>query len=170
MRFFRPPALLLAACLLGLAVLPTSAGPVYVRKGTRLETVLASLKASGLPPLEGPWHLIGPFDNSDLDGFDTAYPPEREINLKKSYPGKGGETVAWKEFGAFRVGRVVNLARFKKNDFTIVYLFHEIDSPGEITLPVSLGSDDSLKVFLNGKELLATNTVRGAAPDQDRAE
>src|SRR5262249_51991288 len=105
------PAFLLAVA----AAVPAPAPPAYVQKATRVDTILASLKASGLPPLEGTWHYIGPFDNRDGHGFNTAYPPEREIDLKKTYPGKNGQTAAWKEFPHFRVGHLNDLKRFRTN-------------------------------------------------------
>jgi len=43
------------------------------------------LKASGLPALDGTWHYIGPFDYSSFEQVD---PPEKEIDLLKSYPGR----------------------------------------------------------------------------------
>src|SRR6266540_2562124 len=155
----------------GLATLTPAASPepVYVKKATRVETIVASLKASGLPALDGSWHIIGPFDGGDDQGFDTAYPPEMEIDLQKTYAGKDGRKIAWKEFVGFKVGEVNNLKRFKDNDHACVYLLHEFESPEAVTLPVSLGSDDSLAVWLNGERLLSQNVVRSAAPDQDRA-
>ncbi len=165
-----PAALLVVATLAMLTVgAQTSPRPTYVKKATRVETILATLKASGLPTLEGKWHVVGPFDNTDGRGFDTAYPPEKEIDLKKTYPGKGGERAAWKEFAAFRVGRVNDLKRFADNDDACAYLFTEIDVGEVVELPVALGSDDTLTVWLNGERLLAENVVRGAAPDQNQA-
>src|SRR5262245_45575173 len=125
--------------------------PAYVKKATRAETILASLKESGLPTLEGKWYYIGPFDGGDAQGFDTAYPPEKEIAVEKTYAGKDGQKVGWKEFPGFRVGQANNLKRFRDNDHACVYLYHEIDAPQAMTLPVSLGSDDSLTVWLNGE-------------------
>src|SRR5262245_13963689 len=85
--------------------------PAYVKKSTRVETVVATLKANGLPAPDGTWHIIGPFDNTEGTGFDTAYPPEKEIDLARKYTGKGGATVAWREFRNFRFGEKNNLAR-----------------------------------------------------------
>lgn len=156
--------------LLG-AGLGFSASPklVYVKKSSRAETILATLKASGWPTLEGQWHYIGPFDNTDNQGFDTSYPPEKEIDFKKTYPGKDGQKAAWKEFPDFRIAHINNLARFPNNDDACVYLFHEIKIEEPLVLPVSLGSDDTLTVWLNGKEVLKNNVERAAAPDQDHA-
>ena len=41
------------------------------------------------------WQIIGPFDNTSLAHFDTAYPPEIAQDLEGEYEGKLGQ-VAWK--------------------------------------------------------------------------
>jgi len=167
MRLSRWFACVLPVCLLALwATVAVPAEPTYVKKATRVESIVASLKASGLPALDGKWYYIGPFDNADGDGFDHAYPPEKEIDLTKTYDGKG-EKAAWKEFTNFPLGKVVNLKKFKTSDFCLVYLYHEIDAPEDFELPLSLGSDDSIVVFLNGRRILADNAARAAAPDQN---
>ena len=40
------------------------------------------------------WQVIGPFNNKDLVGFDTTYPPEEELDLEAAYEGQLGE-VHW---------------------------------------------------------------------------
>src|SRR5205085_23577 len=44
----------------------------------------------------------------------------------------------------------------------------EIEAFAATELPVSLGSDDTLTVWLNGEKVHAENTARAAAPDQAR--
>jgi hypothetical protein len=157
--------------LLGATTGLTAAGPPrYVKRATRVETIVASLKEAGLPALDGKWYALGPFDNTANQGFDTAYPPEKEIDLHKSYRGKDGRKAAWEEFKTFRIGHINNLKRFQVSDYCCVYLLHEFQVEESITLPVSLGSDDALTVWLNGERLVHENVVRGALPDQDRAE
>jgi len=57
-----------------------------------------------------PWMIIGPFDSPDLkSGFDTIYPPEREVHYSKSYPGKGGIEVIWKSAGETREPELVSI-------------------------------------------------------------
>jgi hypothetical protein len=168
MRRFRWTLFVMPALLVASAIART-APPVYVKKPTHAETIVATLKANGLPALDGKWHYIGPFDNTDNQGFDTAYPPEKGIDFKKIYEGKDGAKAAWKEFPKFAVGRINDLKRFKVSDYCIIYLYHEIEVKEAVTLPVSLGSDDSLALWLNGDKLVSQNVVRSAAPDQDRA-
>src|SRR5262245_40135684 len=107
--------LVVALALSLAAALPAQLKPVYEKKATREATILATLKASGLPAFDGKWHYIGPFDNTNQVGFDAIYPPEREIDLKKAYKGKDNEDIIWKEFADFKVGGMNNLARFKRN-------------------------------------------------------
>jgi hypothetical protein len=115
----------------------------------------------------GPWHLAGPFDNSEGKGFATAYPPEKEVDLSAEYAGKNNEKVAWKK-REFVDGQVNTLRVFKPehNENVAAYLYRELEVPSATELPVSLGSDDTLSVWLNGEPLAAENVARGCAPDQ----
>ena len=144
----------------------------YVKKATRSETVRATLASHGLPALDGKWYHAGPFDNSDKQAFDTAYPPEKALDLKDTYAGKGGKKIGWKEYKAFPLGTIVDLAKLYPGDESdsAAYLLHEFESPREFRLPLSLGSDDALSVFFNGERILNENYMRPAAPDQDRVE
>jgi hypothetical protein len=116
----------------------------------------------------GPWHYAGPFDNPGGNGFTVQYPPERGVDLTAAYVGKDGARVAWRP-GAFRDGQINTLAVFQPpahNENTVVYLYREIDFGGLAELPVSLGSDDTLTVWLNGELLWAENVARGCSPDE----
>jgi hypothetical protein len=117
----------------------------------------------------GAWYYIGPFDSPDNTGFKTEFPPEKEIDLKKTYAGKNGAKASWAK-GNFTDGEVNSLALFeeKNNTYAVVYLYREIDCerPAEATL--SLGSDDTLTVWLNGEKLLSEEVYRGAEADQNK--
>lgn len=165
--------IVLALALAFFAFLGTGQGePTYQRKGSRIETVVASLKASGLPTLQGPWHWIGPFPNDDNSGFDQVLPPERAVDLKQAVPGRDG-MVRWAEFKNFELGKVTNLKPLlgKANpNNSLVYLAHEFDCPEAMEMPISFGSDDSLKVFHNGKLVIEEPAVRPAAAHQNVAK
>jgi FG-GAP-like repeat len=131
--------------------------------------ITAEARAKMTPPKLGDWHYIGPFPNPGGQGFNTEYPPEKEIDLKKQYDGKGGEKAIWKK-GNFPDGNVNNLALFQgpNNQDAAAYVYREIEASGPTELPISLGSDDTLTVWLNGEKLLAENVARPCAPDQNR--
>ncbi len=114
------------------------------------------------------WRFIGPFDNTGGKAFAAAYGPEKEIDYAKKYPGKNNQEAVWQE-GEFNDGAVNNLALFKpeNNTQSAVYVHRDITVSQATDLPISLGSDDTLTVWLNGKQLLAENVARGCAPDQN---
>ena len=51
----------------------------------------------------------------------------------------------------------------------VVYLYREIESDKPRELPVSLGSDDTLTVWLNGEKIVSENVQRACTPDQTKA-
>ena len=136
---------------------------MYVKKDSRAATRAASLAASGqAASVGGAWYLIGPFDNK---GLTTVYPPEKEIDLAASYQGKG-ELAHWRKM-SFPDGQVNDLRKFKQAEKCICYLYRRIDAARPGRMPISLGSDDGIMVWLNGKQLLADDVARPAAADQE---
>lgn len=128
------------------------------------------VSAVAAPLRLGKWSYIGPFPNVNGQGFSAVYPPEKEIKLQAKYTGKNGQPAVWRE-GKFSDGEVNSLALFRPdcNSDAVVYLHREIECIQPMQLPISLGSDDSLTVWLNGQKLLAENVGRACAPDQNRA-
>jgi serine/threonine protein kinase len=138
---------------------PAQASLEYVKKLGREETLLATLEANGRPSLQGKWHFIGPFDDLRGAGFHTVYPPEQEIDLSKSYPGKDGKSVAWKEYLNFPLGpRLQSRTFFADTLMSCAYFYCPIESRIVQTLPVRFFQQESLKVWLNGKQLLSLNS------------
>jgi hypothetical protein len=125
-------------------------------------------EAAPAPRASG-WKIIGPFDNPEgTRGFDIAYPPEAEIDLRKTYPGKNGTPCAWKE-ADLPDGQINSFLPLLPADLTtrgVVYLYRELECAAPVGLPISLGSDDTLTVWLNGEKIVAQNVARGAAADQ----
>jgi SMP-30/Gluconolactonase/LRE-like region len=159
--------------LLMLFVLPCcvfgQAKPEYIRKQTRAATAVATLSTAGVPTLEGQWYYAGPFDNTNKTGFETRFAPEVKFDLKDTFSGKAGLQFGWVEYKKFQLGEVLNLKQLcPKNEFdSTIYLAHQFESNTDVKLPVSLGSDDNIVVWLNGKELLREAHERAAAADQD---
>ncbi len=138
---------------------------VYIKKDTRAETREATLEASGYGAWTRTWHLIGPFDNTEGKGFNTVYPPEREIDFKATYKGKGGD-VRWRK-ARFRDGTTYSLNRFGQSDDCLCYLHRRIESPVAKRVLVSVGSDDGIAMWLNGEKVLSRDVLRSVAADQD---
>ncbi len=118
---------------------------------------------AGIAPLVlGPWKLLGPFPaGTGGEAFNTDYGPEAKLDLAASYlDGK----LKWIDRLDFADGKVHELA----GETAATYLHRKITTPAARALAVSLGSDDGIKVWLDGKLLLARNEQRGVAPDQER--
>lgn len=102
------------------------------------------------------WKLVGPFDNSNLTGFATVFPPENSVNLSAVYPGKAGE-VAWFDHQSSDKYGMVDLNRaIGKHNGVTAYAYCEFNSSVEREAELRLGSINANKVWLNG-ELLTAN-------------
>ncbi len=118
------------------------------------------------------WYLIGPFPNQrDAKlrrlGLDTVFPPEKSIDLAASYAGVDQQPVKWILTKTPAKGRM-DLYQFDPYEMVVVYALTYVYSPKQQTVPLLLGSDDGVKVFLNGLEIHRFLAIRVAAPDQDR--
>lgn len=113
------------------------------------------------------WNLIGPFDAPDMTYLHTAYPPEREILLKKKYTGKNDLVLEWKRIQAEESG-FINLARLlHPNEQAIAYGLTYVFSPESRKAHLLIGSDDGVRIWLNDNLIHSNPAYRGAYPDQD---
>ena len=112
-------------------------------------------------PAYGDWYLVGPFTGGDLNKvFGTAFAPEKGVDLDADLAGK-----KWARRTNFPDGKVHALPSDANAAW---YLYRTIEAPTETQLALSLGSDDGIKVWVNGKEQLSKNVARGPAPDQEK--
>ncbi|MCA9442981.1 MAG: hypothetical protein KC964_19415, partial [Candidatus Omnitrophica bacterium] len=114
------------------------------------------------------WQILGPFDNTDRAGFDTAYPPETGVDLKASYTGAGGQTIYWKAYEPGNTG-YVDLARAIRPDDLpgVAYAYRTFEVDADKSLQVSLGSNDGVQLWLNGERLLSSKASRAARPGDE---
>jgi hypothetical protein len=147
----------------------SSAPPAwYVRKATARETYEASRQSKGRKLSLGPWYYVGPFDNNNGQGFAAEYPPEKAVDLKATYEGKKKAPLQWQRGDKFQDDTNNDLRIFPDSDNMTVYLYRTITCPAPVDLPVVLGSDDTLTVWLNGKKLLANQTTRSCNLGDDK--
>lgn len=95
----------------------------------------------------GPWWVIHPFDNTDEKGFNTVYPPELEIDLKKTYVGKEGRRIKWYKTNT----RGENVFSSVPEDDVTGYALTYFESNRDQKYILSLGSDDTIKIWVNDK-------------------
>ncbi len=117
------------------------------------------------------WHLIGPFDNRGKIGFDTVYPPEREIKLADTYSGKEGP-VGWKHHRTVDPYGIVDLNQaIGKHMGAVAYAVAYFDAGQARDVEVRVGCINGNKFWLNG-QLLSANHVyhSGTSIDQYRGK
>jgi hypothetical protein len=118
------------------------------------------------------WYLIGPFPNERKSeeerlGLDMVYPPEKEIDLNKSYLGADSQQVKWQLYKTPETGRFQLWDKVNPYELVVVYALTYVYSPADQILPLLLGSDDGVKVFLNDETIHRKLLVRISEPDQD---
>ena len=113
------------------------------------------------------WKLIGPFDNTEEQGFDVVYPPEKEPDFAKQFAGTSGP-VAWLDYTSDDpYGNVdLNKALGKANS-VIGYAAAEFNSAEERPTELRLQSMNANKIWLNG-ELLTANKIYHAGSQIDQ--
>lgn len=110
-----------------------------------------------------PWSMIGPFRAKSFDeAYQQEFPPEKGVDLAKTYDKlKWSKPKGLVDGRPFRLGGEPSAAR---------YFFRVITASRARKLAVSLGSDDSIKLWLNGKLQFENKTQRGVTPDEDKVD
>lgn len=119
------------------------------------------------------WQVIGPFENSKREGFDTVFPPEKELKLDASYPGKPDDKgqptiVKWQpfeskhEYGKIDLNKPLGMLKS-----TTAYALATFDSPEARDVELRLGCKNAWKVWVNGELLFGRDEYhRGQKMDQ----
>jgi alpha-galactosidase len=124
------------------------------------------------------WQIIGPFPSPEPGQVSLAMKTELEqgfarvgegfVDLSQSYSqdGNGGAKLAWKSVKAGR-GHVRLDRQFGQKEWAIAYGYAEIDSVHPREAVLKCGSDDGIKIWLNGKVVHEHEVGRGYSPGSD---
>ena len=155
-------------------ILASSKAPAELRASARLVLAAAADRAgrpadaqklrAGLGFVRQ-WRVIGPFENISLSGFEKAYPPEREINLSRTYPGKDEQALAWHRLGVVtRDGGCAVGAALGGWGSCAYYAATAVFSPTETPVLLRFDPTGASKVFVNGRLVFADDTYRARQP------
>ncbi|NOX38220.1 MAG: DUF2961 domain-containing protein [Calditrichaeota bacterium] len=147
-----------------------------VESGEHPSALAVGLDAYRLEPVREfipEWMIIGPFPNpmrseKERLGLDVVYPPERELDFTRRYRGADDQWVRWQRILTPDDGRIHLWNRFQPYERVVAYAFTYVYSPRDQVLPLLIGSDDGIKIYVNGKPVFQKLEVRIAMPDQDR--
>ncbi|MBL4849908.1 MAG: DUF3857 domain-containing protein [Planctomycetes bacterium] len=114
------------------------------------------------------FYVIGPFDNERGRGFNTSYPPEVELKLDASYPGKEGKA-SWRPTPASapREGLIDLDALCHPADQALAYALTFVHVKRATRVALRLGSDEAVKLWANDQLVLDRDLRRSYSRDQD---
>ena len=116
----------------------------------------------------GDWHAAGPFtaEHGNLAFYKVYEPETKEVNTGDTFE-VNGKTIKWEKQSHW-VDEQVHNDIVGENSAT--YLFRNIASVTQQNALLYIGSNDALKVWMNGTELLAKNVQRDAVADQEQVQ
>ncbi|MBI1902486.1 MAG: c-type cytochrome [Planctomycetia bacterium] len=121
------------------------------------------LQAAAVKGVTQVW-TAGPFDDAGR-GFETIHEPEKgPIELAVKYDTPGG-SVEWREE---RFERIVNFRKIYGDCAgKSFYAYFRLESGSRQRINLLLGSDDGVRVWINGRIAWTNDISRGALPFQD---
>jgi len=130
--------------------------PVQLRRGD----IAAARQALTRRTLLDQWYGIGGFDNEDGKGFDVPYPPEQEIDIKRSYEAERGRA-SWRLIRHNDPEPTLELdERFYPFRSNTAYLVTYVKSSRERELVLELASSAPIKAWVNDRSVLSTREIR----------
>ena len=114
----------------------------------------------------GDWHSAGPFtaEHGNLAFYQVYEPETKNVNTNDTFE-VNGKTIKWEKQTHWVDGQVHNDI---VGENSATYLFRNIASVTQQKAQLSIGSNDALKVWVNGAELLSKNVQRDAGADQEQ--
>jgi HEAT repeat protein/type 1 glutamine amidotransferase len=105
------------------------------------------------------WLYAGPYSQDGADGyqiFDIAFEPEKDTNFSK-----------WQKLPVSG-SVIVDLEKLIGGRLNAAYLIAHVNSTTEQAARFEIGSDDGIKVWLNGQQVHAVNAGRPVVRGQDK--
>ena len=146
----------------------SAADPDRNSEGNEISLTSYDLKPMPEGQFVSEWKVVGPFDDSGFRHNRKLYGPERDLRFNRHFKGIDGKYVSWRTAHADSIGTVNLIELFKKHDYTIAYAGTRIFSPVKRKIFLFAGSDDGLKIYLNGHLVWINLVARGLVKDQDR--
>ena len=116
----------------------------------------------------GNWNAAGPFpaEHGNLAFYQVYEPETKNVNTGDTFE-VNGKTIKWEQQAHWVDGQVHNDI---VGENSATYLFRNITSVTKQRAQLYIGSNDALKVWMNGTELLSKNVQRDAGADQEQLQ
>ena len=111
------------------------------------------------------WQVAGPYRQKGKECaalFDIPFAPEQTDQRVawKPAPHPADASLSWQ----------ADLASIVGGNHCVAYLRTRVYSPAAKRVRLDIGTDDGIKLWVNGKLAHANNAIRGLTPDQDKAQ
>jgi dienelactone hydrolase len=122
------------------------------------------------------WLVLGEFPNPDKQGFDKDYLTEHGGEAKirpvegMTHQRPDGSIAKWTKFHTKKVVDFIEAFRGRPNEHVVGYAYTTISRSQAGNIWLSLGSDDGVAVWLNGKSVHRNLVGRALSPDADQVE
>jgi HEAT repeat protein len=114
------------------------------------------------------WHLAGPFAWSKAEGFQDPEINVGNIDPAATFTGKGGAEFGWKKVTTPDPAGHINLmGEIGAMDNAAAYAYTSVVMAEAVEAQVRAGSDDGIRIWVNGEEVHADNVDRGVTLDDD---
>jgi alpha-galactosidase len=124
------------------------------------------------------WHVIGPFRDSSPESISLDLPTSVEESFAKGSSGAvdvsathsagNGSKLKWLKTTARRKGNVNFDDALGRHEYAVAYGYTELESIHPREAELRCGSDDGIKIWLNGQVVHTNETKRGFVPDSDK--
>lgn len=113
------------------------------------------------------WWMIGPFDNENGKGLVTAFPPENGFDSVKVVKGKNGVALTWKQYHNNTSGYIDLTKIFDPSENVVAYARRAIYADRAENVQFGVGSNDGVRVWVNGRLVLDRQVGRRAQVNDD---
>jgi len=114
-------------------------------------------------PVFGTWYHIGPFFFPDPH---SAFIKTNDLENHVDLTAIRSDHMTWTAEPNWKDGEIHHFL----GDNSATFLFRSIECTRNETMHLSLGSDDTITLWFDGKQLLSHEIYRGVAPDQEHVD
>jgi alpha-galactosidase len=156
-------------------LVPTSGKTFGVVSGAKLREQWSARREKAAEEYLSEFNVIGPFvspkpgqiDLNFRTPVEDDYLAKGSLDLAKTYD-CGGKSLGWKKVISNKKTGLLNLgAALGAADWCVGYAYFEVESIHPRDVIIRCGSDDGIKVWINGKEAFTNEIGRGYAVDSD---
>ncbi len=166
---------LIAGTLVKFGVIPLNQGENHVilksvgksTKSTGYKIGVDSYQILHASPFVKRYMVLGPFPKTEADTIMSLISTDNPLNLNDTYKGLDGKTISWREAETRTSGMLDLRTNIGMTTGVVGFAVTYVYAPKEMGTALLLGSDETVKVWLNGTEIHQKQVYRRITPDAD---